>query len=143
MTNAVHYISYSNFLEYYSKKICPSFCEIDTCLKTAGTVPIVKAATLLEISPSEIQDIMISQGINEITKEDFLKIMLLGSSYLCQLFKREMECGCPTLYSPWQVSYIYNLDAYIVSEIFNTLGIEVATAKTLPDIFGFIQLATE
>ena len=140
MNNVVRFVLYKDFLEYYSKKICPTFCEIDVCLKVGDVVELDKVALLLEISKCEIRDIMEAHNMSAITKENFLKIMLAGTSYICQLFKREMECGCPVLYTPWQVAYIYNLDAYIVSDIFEFLEVEEVTAGALPDVFGMIQL---
>jgi hypothetical protein len=140
MTNAAYYIPYKSFLEYYSKKICPAFCEIDVCLKADDIISIENAAYLLEVSNTEVKNIMTAHNMSEITKTNFLEIMLVGTSYLCQIFKREIECGSPVSYTPWQVAYIYNLDAYIVNDIFRKLHIELVSTNALPKVFEMIQL---
>lgn len=130
-----------NFLEAYKKNIAPKLQQIDINLKTC-TYPITVSETskMLYITEDEVKNIMKSENITEINKLTFFSIMINGSSYICKIFKREVECGSPYFYSSKDISYIYNIDKDMVEDACNFLGITKITSSTLPSIFAQIQL---
>ena len=137
-------VCFENFLEFYSKRISPQFCDIDIYLKSGEDMEPTIVARLLSITEQELYNIMISKNIDFITKENFLKIMLAGSSYICQLYRREVECNCPNSYTAEQISYIYSLDQQTIETICNQMGYGTYISPyLLKDIFSRIQLMVD
>ena len=135
MINVSNFTTYTSFLEYYSKKICPALREIDISLKYGSNIDVSTTSQLLHISEEEVHTIIKKLSIKNISKENFLKIMFNGTSFICSLYKREIECGCPKYYTPSQLSYIYCLDTLALQMIYNDLNIQVANTEILPTIF--------
>lgn len=133
--------NHKTFLETYEKEIAPKIIEIDILLKTSENhLSISETAKTLHISEKEVSKIMKDENIEQIDKPAFFKIMLKGSSYICQLYKREINCGSPLFYTSKDVSYIYNIDKDIVNSAFDFLGVKQVTSKTLFAIFSQITL---
>lgn len=130
-----------NFWEFYKKEIFPKIQEIDIFLKSIDEpIRIETAAKALSISENEIRNIMKQKNLSEINKPNFILIMENGTSNICQLFKREVECGSPFVYTRENISYIYNLSIETVNTACDSLGIKEATAYTLPLLFSQINL---
>lgn len=120
--------------DIYFNEIMPKIKEIDTILKERKTICFEDAAKLLEIEETELLEIMRKINIKKIKPENFLSVMLNGSSFICQILKREIECGSPYFYSPKEISYIYNLDENKVLNAFAFLDIEFVTTNQIPTI---------
>lgn len=141
MNNITHFICFKSFFDYYSSKISPKFCDIDIYLRSGEEMNLEDVSDLLSISENELKNIMNEKNIYFIDKGNFLEIMLLGSSYICQLYRREVECGSPILYTPEQISYIFDLDIYIILQICKELDIKEASSIILPKIFSKIAVS--
>ncbi|MDE6357647.1 MAG: hypothetical protein K2L15_03550 [Eubacteriales bacterium] len=120
--------------DIYFNEIMPKIKEIDTILKERKTILFEDAAKLLEIEETELLEIMRKINIKKIKPENFLLVMLNGSSFICQILKREIECGSPYFYSPKEISYIYNLDEKKVLNAFEFLDMEFVTTNQIPTI---------
>lgn len=141
MNKQVHKKHPKNFLEAYQNEIEPKLKEIDILLKSADyPLTLEETSKTLCISEEEVSFIMHNENICEINNLTFFKIMLKGSSYICNLFCREIECGSPYFYSSKDISYIYNIDKKIIDNACNFLGINKITLNALPSIFAQIPL---
>ncbi len=128
-----------NFLETYEFNIAPKLKEIDVFLKSVDLpIHISKIANILYITEEEIKNIMRQERIDEINPITFFIIMKNGSSNICRLFKRELECGTPYIYTPKDISYIYDIRIEKVEKACKVLGIHDITPRTLPLIFSKI-----
>ncbi len=121
-------------LDIYNKKIIPKIKEIDLFLKTNKVLDIEKTANILEISSDELLKILKTLNIKTIDENNFLKIMINGSSFICKLLRREIECGSPYFYTPKDLSYIYQLDYDKVFDAFNFLELKTITTSQIPSI---------
>jgi hypothetical protein len=130
-----------NFWEFYTSAIKPKLIEIDLLLRSAEeNVSVTETADALSVSLDEVKSIMKQKNIPEIDVPNFMTIMESGSSTICKLYKREIECGSPFTYTREHISYIYDLDLATVNSACDRLGIKEATAFTLPALFSQISL---
>lgn len=129
-------------LEWYYVEIRSALKDIDIYMreKEGDAVPLNKASELLRIGMCEIKALLNDLDARVITKKTFFEIMRRGSSDVCGLYAREVECGSPFVYTPEQVSYIYGADKEDVSYAFGKLHIKIATEYTLPIILGLIHV---
>lgn len=118
----------------YFNKIMPKIKEIDISLKEKRIISFKETINLLDLKEQELLKIIKELNITKINKKNFIKIMLKGESFICQIFKRELECGSPSLYSPKDISYIYNLEEYKVFKAFEFLELEFITTNQIPTI---------
>ncbi len=118
----------------YFNKISPKIKEIDITLKENKIISIKKTANLLDLKEDEILKIMKTLKISKINKKNFIQIMLNADSFICEIFRRELECGSPNFYSPKDISYIYNIDEYKVFKAFEFLELEFITTNQIPTI---------
>ena len=133
-----------SFLEMYQEKIAPVFKKIDLMLKTSGGfLTETQVSEALNISADEINQIMAEKKLCCLNIESFLTVMELGSSYICNIYKRELECGSPYVYSPENIAYIYGIDISAVCEACVSLGVKEITAYTLPDVMAQITIYTD
>lgn len=110
-----------NLLQLYDTRFAPKFEDIDIYLKSKRPLTVSVISKLLCISQSEVLHIIKNEDIPSINTFTFYTIMKNGSSQICQLFKRELDRGCPYLYSPEDISYIYNVDLNVVKKAFKHL----------------------
>lgn len=125
-------------LNYYNFFIRPKLNKIDIFLKMSNSYEVKDTAKVLEISNDELKLILKTLNIKKITRTNFLSIMELGSSDICCLMKRELDCGSPTFYTAKQISYIYNLNLKDVKNAFKFLSLKVITSSQIPLILAQI-----
>lgn len=118
----------------YNYEIVPKIKEIDVLLKTNDIISIEDTSKILNISQNEIIDILIKLNTKEINSKNFLSIMVKGSSFICKILKREIECGSPYFYTPKDISYIYELDYLKVKRAFDFLEIDRISTFEIPAI---------
>ena len=133
------HISYWKFFEKY---YTPLLKDLDLLLKTIESpISPVEAARFLAMEPSAVEAVMAEEGITEIDREAFMRILMHGNSSLCRLMQRECLCGSPDQYSPSAIAYIYglqngNVEAACRANGFNT---EVP-AKAIPELLNKIYV---
>lgn len=128
-----------SYWDIYSHEIMPKITKADLLLKTSeGGIQPHQAASVLDISLSELFLIMNRLHISSVTAESFPLIMLHGSSTLCRLFAREIKIGCSESYKPIQIASIYSLDPDKVKNAFQTLGLKSVHGSQLKQIFSLI-----
>lgn len=123
-----------NFLHIYNNKIKPKIKEIDILLKTEEEITFKKTSSLLEISEVELLEILRKLKATKITKEIFFKIIFEANSFICNLIKREFECGTPSYYNYRDISYIYGIDEEKVFNAFKFLNVEFVTTNQIKNI---------
>lgn len=129
-----------NFLEYYNSTICPKLKKLDTTIKSYDTdIDITNLSSLLDISENEINYILKIKNLKTISSGDIITIMLNGSSYLCKIFKKTLNIGCPEYYTAQDLSYIYNLEYDVVKNIFASLNIDKISYSQTHIIFKHIS----
>lgn len=130
-----------SFLDQYNATIAPKLKDIDIYMKTGTKNVTVKAVSkLLYISEQEVKEIMSFHHITKLDCHSFFEIMRHGSSEICQFFSRELQRGIPKLYSPSDISYIYNIDIDIILDACQKIGITEFDYRTLPLLFSNIIL---
>lgn len=101
----------SSYIYKYKKDVEPYLKEIDIFLKTNSQPFILEdVAKVLNISYVEAKKIIENNNIDNINKKAFFIIMQNGSSNICLIFSRILKMGIPEVYSPNDISYIYNID---------------------------------
>ena len=121
-------------IDIYNNIIVPKIKELDIFLKTNENMCLNDVSNILEISEKEIKDILIKINQKEINNANFLAIMLNGTSFICKVLKREMECGSPYFYDAKDLSYIYELDYERVLNAYRFLNLDKITVKQIPAI---------
>lgn len=123
-----------NPIDKYNNEIVPKIKEIDILLKSNETISLNKASMLLDISEIQLKSILTKINEKEINSSNFLKIMLNGTSFICTMLKRELECGSPYFYNAKDLSYIYELDYEKVLKAYKFLNLDKITSKQIPAI---------
>jgi len=140
MAQILSYSYYKNFLEFYELCVRDVLSEIDIYIKSyEDEMEISQVAFYLGISESEVCDIMLYKNMHYIDAYNFLKIMEMGSSYICRLYKKENECGSPYIYTAEQIAYIYELEIDLVEKACERLGISEIKSNLLAAIFSEIS----
>ncbi len=121
-------------INIYNNEIVPKIKEIDIFLKTNENMSLKDVSSLLNIEERELEEILIKINQTEINNSNFLNIMINGSSPICKVLKREIECGSPYFYTPKDLSYIYELNYEKVYQAYKFLNMEKITAKQIPII---------
>ena len=121
-------------IDLYNNKIVPKIKEIDIFLRTSENMPIKDVAKMLEISEDEIKSVLLKLNQKNLTNQNFINIMLNGSSFICKILKREIECGSPYFYNPKDLSYIYGLDYEKVLTAYKFLNLKAITSSQIPII---------
>ncbi len=121
-------------IDLYNNKIVPKIKEIDIFLKTNENMPIKDVAKVLEISEDEIKSTLLKLNEKNLNNKNFINIMLNGSSFICKILKREIECGSPYFYNAKELSYIYELDYEKVLTAYKFLNLKSITASQIPII---------
>lgn len=130
-----------NYWEFYKKDIRPKLMEIDVFFKSVdGSADIDELASILSIPKQEILDTMKKNKLDVIDRSTLHVVMENGSSEICKLFRREIECGSPFTYTIENIAYIYNISIEKIKRACDELGIKEATAYTLPMIFSHVYL---
>lgn len=127
------------YLDHYQETIEPQLKKIDLFIKTQETpYPLDKVAELLQISKNELETIMSEEQITSICNLNFFIVMKKGSSAVCQMFARELNCGTPHLYTIENISYIYNLEISKVVDASQKMGIKFFTSSLKKHLFQLI-----
>ncbi len=130
-----------SYLTHYRNNIISRLRAIDLFLKTSP-IPYDKkeVVELLSISAEELEKIASENKIGAITPSAFAVIMKNGSGELCRAFKRQLECGITDLYSPEQVSYIYNIDIDVVLNAYASMDVSRLHKGLLETLFSNIYV---
>ena len=130
------------FLDYYEQEIQPQIATIDIFLKSEESPydsDIV--GELLEIPPSEWQQLLQEEQITFITRRIFFQLMKRGNSPLCGMFRRATELYLPEAYTAEVIAYIFCLPIEPVRKAAEELGPKTFTDEMLPQVFSKISLA--
>ena len=131
------------YLDMYEREIEPRLQKIDVALKSAKTVRTQEAAELLDVSEREIEKLMRQLHISRITPAAFVKIMENSDGDICNLFRREVSCGSPAVYTAEDIAYIYGIDPGQVSEAFRYINATEVSAAALPAVFENVVVTAE
>ena len=130
------------FLDYYEQEIQPQIAAIDIFLKSEEPPydsDIV--GELLEIPPSEWQQLLQEEQITFITRGIFFQLMKRGNSPLCGMFRRATELYLPEAYTAEVIAYIFCLPIKPVRKAAEELGQKTFTDEMLPQVFSKISLS--
>ena len=129
------------FLEIYEACICTRLAAIDLFLREESE-PYAPAdvAELLAVDPPGMLSALGDTPPAVINRAAFFRILQTGTSYICRLYRREVERGAPIVYTRDDIAYIYGLAPEAVHRACDALGIHEATALLLPKIFAQIPL---
>ena len=130
------------FLDYYEQEIQPQIAAIDIFLKSEEPPydsDIV--GELLEIPPSEWQQLLQEEQITFITRGIFFQLMKRGNSPLCGMFRRATELYLPEAYTVEVIAYIFCLPIEPVRKAAEELGQKTFTDEMLPQMFSKISLS--
>lgn len=131
-----------SFWELYLNEIKPALCEIDIFIRSLEEpIDACDAAGLLNLELGEVKGIMKKNNMRTIDRAGFFTIMESGSSLICRLYAREVECGSPLAYTREEIAYIYGLDIKAVEAACDDLHIKEATQFTIPLIFSKIPVS--
>lgn len=131
----------TNFYDYYNNIISPKLKTLDILSKgNYDNIDINKIISLLDISQEEVQNIINTKNIHNITSDNLHIIMLNGSSYICRIFRRILNINCPQNYTIMDIAYIYDLDPKIIDNICRNHNIKIITQNELKTIFKKIKL---
>ena len=131
----------NSYLHTYIAKVVPKLQEIDLYIKSSDDfLNPAHVANLLELSEGEVADIARKSNISRISRRNFFDIMAMGSSFICGLYRREIECGSPHIYTRGDISYIYQIDIEQVNSTCDAMGIHEVTAYTLPYLLAQIAV---
>lgn len=129
------------YSDYYADYITPKLEEIDIFIKTSGQrIECLRAAEILELPPAEVFSILAElRGFKSrpiwLRRPEFFEVMERGSSPICGLYRREVECGSPPVYSRDQIAYIYGIDVKKIDAVCDSMCLEEMPAYMLPQVF--------
>lgn len=135
----------STYLDYYNETIAPKLQAIDLFFKTEeiDTYTVELFANLLDITTSEVENLMQTFDLHEVNKISFFTVMQYGSSDICRLFSREMQRKTPHFYSFYDISYIYEIPYDVIVEAANKAEIKTITQDSINTLFSNIVLVGE
>ena len=129
------------FLEYYQRKIQPQIETIDIFLKTEDPPYNVDAvAEVLKFSSQGMEQLLAEEKVSLITKGVFFRLMQRGTSPLCGMFRRAIDCNLPERYTPEEVAYIFDLPLEDVAQAAEKAGVTSYSDETLPRLFSQIMI---
>ena len=131
----------SSYLDYYEAKIKPCLKNIDVLMKIKNTFSVKEIAKALFIHEEEVKEIILAHNIKKLNRQGFFQIMLKGTSAVCIMFKRELECSSPSAYTMDDIAYIYNISPCDVYVACQKLGLERITAKAVHRVLAQVPLA--
>lgn len=130
-----------NVYDNYKNIVVPKIKLLDIFLKTdyiefndVGTIinnnnnniytltALNQLLDIFELEKSYMEEIICFLDKTYIDKDLIFYLILNTNSYISGIIKREMICGSPILYSPNDISYIYDLDFNKVSKAFKFLN---------------------
>ena len=133
--------TYSNtYLNFYLSNVVEPLANIDIYIKSHDEIQLNDISILLDLEIYEIKKIISEKNIVSLNKSSFFDIMYNGSSFICGLYRREIELKSPYVYTEKEISYIYNIDEYSIKKSCEKLGIKIITSNTLPLIFNEIEI---
>ena len=134
-------IQLMSFDKIYLNIIRPKLETLDIFLKE-NTSPfhVYEVANILEIEPDEVLTLMNTLQITALDANNIFKIILNGSSKICQLISRQWKYTQTSLYTPEMIAEIYMLNIHKVKSAFAELGIELVSDLELLEVFKRIHL---
>lgn len=130
----------NSFLTIYNNIICPKLKSIDIAIKaTYENIDPKTISSILDISQKELSEIIKVKHIHRLCSQDIPTIMLNGSSYICKIFRKTLNVGCPTEYTALEISYIYNIDYALINEACTKLNKYSFKEDELPLLFEHIS----
>ncbi|HOA80914.1 MAG TPA: hypothetical protein PKK61_07615 [Defluviitaleaceae bacterium] len=130
-----------SFLQVYQENIEIKLQQIDLFLKTTPEkLNIENTIDLLDISKEEIQQLMIKYNIDSINPSSFFIIMVLGSSYICGLLRRQLQRGHKEVYSKEDIAYIYQINPEKIDIALDKSQINEITSENLKQLFKYIPV---
>ena len=132
----------ATFLEYYEREIMSRLTMADLILKT-GQEPydLTQMLSCLQLSKEQAESLLETALVRGITRSQFLVLLHKGDSDICRMFQRELRCGLPAVYTPAQISYIYDLDLEQVEQAAEQTGLNPCQGKSLSRLFSAIDLS--
>lgn len=132
----------ATFLEYYEREIMSRLTMADLTLKT-GQEPydLAQMLSCLQMSKETAEHLLGEYLTDGITRSQFLSLLQKGESVICRMFQRELRCGLPTVYTPAQISYIYDLDLEQVEQAAAQTGLNPCKGQCLWQLFSAIDLS--
>lgn len=132
----------ATFLEYYEREIMSRLMMADLMLKTQQE-PYDPVQTLfcLQMTQTQAEELLETPLQAGITQAQMLSLLQKGHSVLCRMFQRELRCGLPSVYTPAQISYIYDLELEQVEQAATKTGLVFCKGKQLPMLFSAIDLS--
>ena len=121
----------ATFLEYYEREIMSRLTMADLILKT-GQEPydLTQMLSCLQLSKEQAEGLLETALVRGMTR-----------SVICRMFQRELSCGLPAVYTPAQISYIYDLDLEQVEQAAEQTGLNPCQGKSLSRLFSAIDLS--
>lgn len=132
----------ATFLEYYEREIMSRLKMADLILKTEQE-PYDPAQMLfcLQMTQTQAEELLEMPLRAGITQAQMLLLLQKGHSVLCRMFQRELRCGLPAVYTPAQISYIYDLELEQVEQAAAQTGLFCCEGRQLPTLFSAIDLS--
>ena len=127
----------TSYLEVYTDEIVPRLRAIDLRLKSGDDIELSDAADLLGIVKDEVM-LLRGGAPGNLSADEFLRLMLRGSSTVCGMYRRELERHSPVIYTAADIAYIYGLDRELVQAAFDKLSASAVTEYLLPEVFAEI-----
>lgn len=135
------YKKMQSYLDVYKREIKPRLEEIDILAKgNFEETDTKQLAFLLDLTEDNLKEMMQIQKVDVINRATLAHIMYNADSLICNLFKRELQCGSPNLYSVNHISYIYNLDYNEVEKAFEFLNLTEVNSTQLLAVFAQINI---
>ncbi|TCT14657.1 hypothetical protein EDC18_105138 [Natranaerovirga pectinivora] len=132
------------FLDYYKNNISPTLEKIDLFFKTeedkGNTISLDILSELLDISITEVEEILDRYEIKNVNKSSFFIVMKEGSSEICKYFKRQLETGLLNQYTPKNIAYIYQIPQQIIEKAMVESNLQSITPKNLNTLFSYIYI---
>lgn len=129
-------------IDIYNNEIAPKIKKIDNFLKTKKDVCIKDACEMLNIGKIELENILKKLDCDSINSKTILPIMLQGSSFICDIMRKEIERGSPYFYTPDDLSYIYGINCEKIKKAYKFLNLQMVTSNQIPAILIQIDLCT-
>ncbi|MFI3231018.1 MAG: hypothetical protein R3Y29_05665 [bacterium] len=126
-------ITQLNVYDNYKNTIVPKVKLLDILLKADcnefdDVTTLNQLLSIFELEKSYLEEVLYFLGKSSIDKELIFYLILNTNSNISNIIKRELSCGSPNLYSPHDISYIYQLDFNKVTQAFKFLNYKLITS---------------
>lgn len=125
------------YQEIYYDKIT----AIDLAIKEGlEELQVDEIAKLLYISELEVKEIIQKCQIDKINLFTFFQILLQGSSEICSMLKKELQCGSPLEYCLEDIAFIYDISLETLREAAEKYGKYLIPSSELQGFFKHVVL---